>query len=585
MLDVSRWMSRYAAAVSVWKRLARGVGVMSGVLLRPLASRLTAWGLLSSKGRFVLIFGDGGGSLVRFQGRQVVDALFVASDAEDGLETFRRYLLDDPKAPLLVSVDVLEQMYREEQVPRVGRFDRLTIVRRRLDVAFPHDTLKASVSLDRTKDGQETVLFTALPITETIGKWTGFLESLSNPVIGFCLLPLESAGVAARLRPGPDGLSSLKPGPNPASGDDGPTVWHALVTQQATSGFRQIFSSGDNLVVTRLTATPPGDLSADGAAMLIERELRSSISYIKRLGFSESDRLNLVVLANREVCAAVAKRDLPVTDVLTLTPRQAGRRLGYGDVGPEDGAYADILHAQVLALKPRPRTILPTEAFRQRLAFDRLFKVGTVGASLLTFLTIFYVSSLAFDAFEAVTTADTLQNAMAVETQGLNQLRQKTRAYEIPIDDLLKVEQAELAFGKAQINPNQLLRSVVLALDSATQVQKVVFTASDPSFLPHSAGAPAAASRGPKKDAEVSYEIQLTIRLPMTDAGQPDQVTKWARDIRDRLTRGLPGHEVSLLRLPSTASRTQVLEGTAGGKSIGKPLEPAVADYLIRKRL
>ncbi|WP_146002585.1 hypothetical protein [Telmatospirillum siberiense] len=575
MLEPSRWMSLFRPAASIRKWLARGAGVITGgrvaAAVRPLGRLLRAWGLLSSAGRFVLIFGDGGGSLVRFQGRRVVDALFVAVDAEDGLETFRRYLGDDPTAPLMVSVDVLEQMYREEQLPRVGRFDRLTIVKRRLDVAFPHDTLKAAVSLNRAKDGQETVLFAALPVTGTIGKWIGFLESLSNPVTGFCLLPLESEAVAARLCP--------------SSGDEGQTVWHALVTQQATSGFRQIFSSGANLVLTRLTASPPGDLSAEAAAMLIERELRSSISYIKRLGYAETDRLNLVVLANHDICAAVTRRDLPVSEVMALTPKQAGQRLGYGEVGPEDGPYADILHAQVLASKRRPRILLPTERLRERLVFEQLYKAGFATASLLALLSIFYVGSLAFDALDAMSTAEALQNSMALETQGLNQLRQRTRNYEVSIDDLQKVEQALTAFDKAQINPNEVLRSVALALDPATQVQKILFTAPDPPFLPRPAGAPAGAARGAQKDAAVSYEIQLTIRLPAMEAGQTDQVTRWARDIKDRLTRSLPGHDVSLLKLPSATSRAQVLEGTAGASPVVKPTGPAVADYLIRKRL
>ena len=91
-------------------------------------------------------------------------------------------------------------------------------------------------------------------------------------MIGFCLLPLESEGLAVRLSP-------------PLIGEER-RVWHALVSQQATSGFRQIFSSDGNLAVTRLTPQPPGDLTAEAGALLIERELRSSISYIKRLGFS-----------------------------------------------------------------------------------------------------------------------------------------------------------------------------------------------------------------------------------------------------------------------------------------------------------
>ncbi len=565
VLPASGWLEKQGSALSQ-SRLAKAA--------RPLIGWLKSLGLLSSPSRFVVTFGDEGASLVRFQGRQVVDALFVGSDAEDGLETLRPYFLDDAKAQILVSADVLEQMYREEQLPGVGRFDRLTIVKRRLDVAFPHDRLKAAVPINRANGGagSGSVLFTALPVTENIEKWIQFLESLPNPVIGFCLLPLESEGLAARLSP-------------PAEGEER-RVWHALVSQQATSGFRQIFSSDGNLVVTRLTPQPPGDLNAEAGALLIERELRSSISYIKRLGYSDLDRLDLVVLANPDICAAVEGRDLPVTSLTVLTPRRAGQSLGFGEVGPEDGSYADILHAQALALKRRPRTVLATEKLRERLTNDIVFKVGFATAAVMSLISFFYIGSLVIDAFDALTTADTLQKTVATETQVLNQLRQKTYGYEIPIDDLVRVIQSETAFGKVQVNPDDILRAVASALDPSTRVQKIVFSAPAPPFLDRTA-VPSAAptARGAQKDDDVAYDVRLTVRLAAMSAEQPEQVMRLARDIKDRLAKILPDHEVSLVQLPLAASRNQVLEGTAGASPVVKTTGAIVADYLIRKRV
>ena len=171
MAWLSRLATRFSAIHSATKRCERGISALQhsrlARLLRPLVERSKKLGLLSSPNRFVLTFGDEGASLIRFQGRQVVDALFIAPDAEDWADTLRSYLADDPQAQILVSADVLEQMYREEQLPRVGRLDRLNIVKRRLDIAFPHDRLKAAVPLERAKSDAGTVLFTALPVTKT----------------------------------------------------------------------------------------------------------------------------------------------------------------------------------------------------------------------------------------------------------------------------------------------------------------------------------------------------------------------------------------------------------------------------------
>jgi hypothetical protein len=539
-------------------------------------NRLFQWlhslGLLPGSIRFVLTIGDEGGSLVKFQGRRVVDALFADLGPEGGPEAFLDYLEQDRSAPVLVSVDVLEQMYREERLPRVGRFDRAAVIRRRLDVAFPHDRLKAAVPLGHAKADAESMLFTALPVTETIQKWIGFLESLRNPITGFCLLPLESAGLAARLGPSVAGETRR--------------VWRALVTQQATSGIRQIFESNGNLIVTRLTQLPPGELSAEAGAMLIERELRSSISYIKRLGYSELDRLDLVVLANAATCAAVENRTLPVTSLTTLSPRQAGETLGFGAVGPEDGACADVLHAQVLAFKRHPKTSLPTERLKEKTLHETLFKWAFVATALFTLFSVFYLGSLASEAFDTLTTADQLAVTVTTETQGLAGLRQKAASFDVPIDEVARVAGADTAFAKAENNPAELFRAIAAALTPANRVVKITFTAPSPSFLSSSPGAPPPpAPRGGKAAPELLYEVAVSLQLAATTADPPERAIRESRELRDRLAGGLPGHEVSLTQMPLGASKAQVLEGSAGATTAAKAASPVVVDYLIRKRL
>ncbi len=552
-------------------RTAVAVSPVGGAF-RPVIEWSKRIGLMSSQIRYVLTIGDDGATLIKFQGQQVVDAMFVGLEADDPHETLRSYLLEDPQARLLVSADVLEQMYREEVLPKVGRWDRRSIVKRRLDIAFPHDRLKAAVSLGRGKVNASSVLFTALPATATIENWIVFLESLPNPILGFCLLPLESAGLAARLSPSAEGEERR--------------VWRALVSQQATSGFRQIFESEGRLVVTRLTQCPPGELTATAGAMLIERELRSSISYIKRLGYTDLDRLDLVVLANQEICQAVEVRELPVTTLTAMTPRQAGKVLGFGEVGPEDSPFADVLHAQNLARQRRPNAVLATEKLGERLKIDLAFQVSFFAAAIISLVAVLNLGAMGLDAFDTMTTAETLQQTIDTETQVLGGLRQKTKSYPIAIDDLVAVGQADDAYAKEQVSPTDIMRAVARELDPSDRVQRISFTA--PNALPTSPGRqPVANARPPArggKGDDVAYEVSLTLRLRADAAAPPEQSVLRAKDIKERLARALPGHEVTLVQLPGSGLRSQVLEGLAGASQPARDTGPPLAQYLIRKR-
>ncbi|HIJ38899.1 MAG TPA: hypothetical protein HPP80_08395, partial [Rhodospirillaceae bacterium] len=363
-------------------------------------------------------------------------------------------------------------------------------------------------------------------------------------------------------------------------------VWHALVTQQATSGFRQIFVSDGRLVVTRLTQRPPGELSAGAVALLIERELRSSISYIKRLGYTDFDRLDLVVLADPEVCAAVESRELPVTTLTAHTPRQAGEILDYGEVGPEDSPYSDVLHAACLAAKRRPIVVLPTEKFRDRSNTDRAFRAGFVSAAALTLFTLLYVGSLLFDAYDTQTEADVLTAQMATEQQALDLARNKVKGFAIPLDDLLLVGQSEESFAKHQINPTNLLRSLAGTLEPSYRLVRLTYAVPAPQQA-NSGGATPVKRGFPgfggdnKKEAETLFELRFTVRFS-GDRSQPELIIQQAKDLKDRLARAMPDHEVSVVQLPLNQMRNQVLEGNT---AVGLPTGIPTADYLVRKRL
>ena len=536
-------------------------------LFGPITGRLRKLGLIESVTQFVLTIGDEGATLVQLQGGNVIDAVFVGPETEDGLGVLRGYLTRDSGARLLVAADLLEQMYREDQLPKVSRFDRANVMKRRLDVAFPQDKLKAALPLAGGK-----VLFASLPDTEAIRLWIEFLESLPNPVIGFCLMPLESAGIPAELGP-------------PVLEGEG-QAWRVMVSQQATSGFRQIFETEDRMLVTRLAQRPSGDLSAQAIAQLIERELRSSISYVKRLGYSEQDRLDLIVLAEPEVCRAVEERDLPISSLTAYTPYQAGLLLGLGEVAPEDSGLSDVLHARWLAAKRHPMMTLSTEPLRDRLLYDRIFKIGLAAAAGLSLFAISDLASLSMDAFDTTTTTDLLVQQLATERQAVEVTKGRLGALDIPLEDILLVDNTADKIAKSAVDIEMLMQRIAGALGPEEVVQKATFRI--PSLAtdtPAPAAAPAKPVRGRTPAArtdEVLYEISVVVRIDPNLSGGRNAL-ELAKALQDRLAKLFPDSAVSAIKVPANALRKEVVENIPGDQSRQQAGLPT-AEYLIQKR-
>jgi hypothetical protein len=312
--------------------------------------------------------------------------------------------------------------------------------------------------------------------------------------------------------------------------------------------------------------------------MLIERELRSSISYIKRLGYTDLDRLDLVVLGDAALCQVMAERDLPVASVTALIPRQAAEKLNLDPVGPEDSPYADLLHAQHLATRRRPKITLPTDRIRRRLKDIAAFKAGFVTAAGLTVFALLCAGWIGADLYDVQSTIGVLEAQMAVEQQGVDASGRRLQGFPVPIEDLLAVERSETALAKVQANPTAVLRTIAGVLGQSVRAQKVSF-----STLGAAKGPAPAAARGPAAKAEALYEVRLTVRFYGDAAQAPDAVLTQAKDLRDRLAKALPGHEVDIERLPQGAAGGLVIEGTTGAKPGGPSVEPATADYVIRK--
>jgi hypothetical protein len=517
---------------------------------RVLAPAMAALGLHDRSNSFILNIGDEGATLVQIHGGQIVDAVFAEATAEEGWDAMRELLRGDPRARIILIADVLEQMFREDTVPKVGFFDRGKIVKRRLDLTYPNDILKAALPLPRQRGAPQAVLFTALPMSEHLQRWVAFLDEFPNPLAGFYMLPMEVVGVANRLAPSAQGETRR--------------VWRALITQEAASGFRQIFESGGRLIVTRLTQRAAQPLTPDAEAMLIERELRSSISYIKRLGFSDADRLDVVILADPAVCRAVDDRDLPATTVTVNTPYQAGVLLGLGEVGREDSPFADVLLGLWIARKRRQVLTLPTPRIRQQMQMTSIIRASTAATAALTLLAIYYTGSLVDTFVAGGTDIKTLQSQLDTTKTRLNAELSRMKSSPIPLDELTEVADNERHFADDEIDVATILQKISKALANDARVSNMAYTLLRLPAQP-SRPAPRASKPPPGGDSLPPYEIKLIVKFPKSgDAGSSAEAALGlAKAVLGRLADAFPDCTVQAVHLPTDMIVNQILEGSS----------------------
>jgi len=548
--------------------LARG---LIGRLLAPLVPILTILGVRDRSNRFILNIGDEGSTLVQIWAGQVIDAVFAEASSDDGWQALRETMATDPNATIVVIADVLEQMFREDTVPRVGIFDRSKIVKRRLDLTFPNEVLKAALPARRKRGAPQGVLFTALPMSELLGRWVTFLDEFPNPARGFYMLPLEVVGLAAKLAPSSEGETRK--------------VWRALISQEAASGFRQVFELGGKMIVTRLTQRAAQPLTADAEAMLIERELRSSISYVKRLGFSDADRLDVVLLADPAVCRSVDERDLPATTVTVYTPYQAGVLLGLGEVGREDSPFADVLLGLWVAAKKRPLLTLPTRKIFEQNRMNSIIRWSAGVTAALTLLALYYTGSLV----TALTTGGADIGRFQSEIDGANATLAaelgRMKNYPIPLDELSGVATSQERLEAQEVDLVKIMRTISGALGPDARATNIAYETTVPTGAAPARPRAGAKTAGMPPMPPVSYLIHLKVRIA-PQAGQAttdsEASARQAKALLARLIAAFPGLAVEATDMPGGAIGNQVIEGSADQQQISAK-RIVVAEYTIRR--
>lgn len=521
--------------------------------------------LLAPARRFVLVFGNRGATLAYVDGGKVQETWSIADLDELSLATLTNALDARRRAPLVVLVDLLEQSYRREAIPPVNMMDRPKVLNRRLGIAFPSFDIKAAVSLGEEVGprGDLAYLFVALPPSPELETWISFLHGIDNPVSSLGLLPIESAGLAAALNKAV------------TAEDDAPAEWSLLISREWSGGIRQIVVRGDKLAITRLTPSPAGAAGPADIALSISQEMTSTLGYLTRLGYTASDRLNIVVLGSEAMREVYEEREAPGRTTTVLTPAEAANLLGLAEFADTVEGYGDVLHAAWAATKRRPTLQMSADVLGRRqvqMVAARKWVIGGLATSA-TVLGV-YCALLAADLWEL---RDGIVMGASKETRLRSQLADLQRQFdEIPDQPrriIAALDHHDL-LSRQSIEPVPVLAAISDSLDPSIRLNTLRWEAEDV----RGGQKKRSSSQNQKVDAP-GFVVDLAVDLgAFTDAEQAIAATN---NLADRLAAHFTEQVVEIVRPPIDILPTQTLVGSDSENAPEKLEVGLTADFTI----
>jgi len=469
-----------------------------------------------------------------FAGTKLVDVL--PWDAENFVDTAADIIAKDcGRKPVVIVHDMVEQYYRKERVPNVGIMDKKNVMARKLMVTFPNYPVRGSLELKEKVTKTEGSLsariyiFSAVAESEQLSKTMSAVRKSLASIVCFSMLPVEASDMVSALSQKAIGKQIQ------------PAEWTVFMGQHKSGGLRQIVVKNGELALTRLTPMVDSDMDPDHWAQDMHSEFRSTLSYLLRFGYSPSDPLDVIAISNPPAAEILQNSFDENVRVKTLTSHQAAQHLGLKIEKQVDGRYADPLHAAWIGQKRK--FVLPMQA-------DALAKVAkprqmaAVGV-LFLLVALSYQSVDLFDKYQvyAERAADyklAEQRNAQLDAQYQREIERKEA---LGFD--IKLLQASIAvYNNLQDNDVKVLNlfnELGRALPADLNVDDIKITRPEPvrrdEFLNY------------QEEPEKSPLYVMSVNMSFPNTANVDEGNETVQNIRARLLKSLPGHEIEITKL------------------------------------
>lgn len=520
-----------------------------------------------SAGRIALLVTEDDLHIYASRGGRCRLAGIVPWEAEAFVADVSRILRKDlGSKPVLILTDTVDQHYRKEKlaVAAIGVMDRAAVIQRKLGLAFPEYPYRAYLHLkekQRKKSKEQKTdiyLFAAVPPSEALLKVVEAVRKSWAAVIGFGLLPVESAGLL-------NGLSKKLQ----AKKSDRPK-WAVLIGQHRSGGLRQIVTKNGDLALTRLTPLKSGFQDPGAWAEEVRQQYDATISYLARFGYVPEDGIHVIAVTGAQTGDALRGAIGDAALYSSLTSVEAARIMNLPSLDRDDIHYADALHAS-WALNKR-RFDLPL----RMPALDALAKIRR-GASFAMIALCLTGAFFAYDLAMRTAAFAQMQNGAQVAEDRLSQTnllheklveKQKAAGFDVSLaQSALEVSDQ---LNKNRVSPVDLFQKIGLALEPGMHADALDFE--------NLKDAPASAQEGLAQNVnaalgvlsgETPFEADFTVVLQMRyppDA-DPQAGNKEVTDLADRLKAGFPSFNTKVTKLLKDYAYKQEVTVETGDKT------------------
>ena len=526
---------------------------------------------LMSPSRTVLLVGDDALFVYSVTGRncRLIDT--VTWQADDFVANVTRLLRKECGGrPVLILNDMTDQYFKGGQrLPNVGMMDKQSVLKRKLQVAFPNYPIRGALPIKQKKGERagaadkaaanirtsgDLFLFAGVPMAESLAKTFEAVKASMVSIAGFTLLPIEASDMVSQM--------SVKL----AGKERRPNEWAVFIGQHQSGALRQVVTRNGQLAMTRITAVAANDGDYQTWAMDVYQEFKATLSYLSRYGYTGEDGTDLMVIASPDAGNALEQLiDIPC-NYSNFTSNEAARILGMTIGVQENPGFADPLHAAWSGHKLN--FILKMDApdltriHQPRQAAAAVIVLSLLGTGYLAWVTAQQSQAM-------LTTRGDIKDQKLVLSQVQAEYDLEVKRLEAMGFDV-KLIQASLSTFKtleeARLKLIPMLKKVSEGLGNELRVDKILIndltdTQPQNSAIDLTRLKDAALAAGGE---EIPPRVETILYMSFPQTISPEEGRKQIDDLERRLKSILPQHLVWVEKNIGSKDYTEVTSGEAG---------------------
>lgn len=274
------------------------------------------------------------GSLAVWQnGKSGLRQAEVFADNDEGLRQFDAYLAEYFEQTSFIVIDVIEEEFAPDTIPKLGMRDRAALLQRRMQRKFPRTPYRLPVYQGRKSRGSDEalVVHSAISNHELLDPWLQIILRHEVALTGVYSVPLMAAELLKCLH-----KTSL-----PA----------LLLTQHQQHKLRQVFLHHGHVQSARLSQSVA--IADDDYPQFVLTEIGRSRRYLERSRLlSAMEQLDVYIVAEADLAERILERaqsDSPL-QIHFIRPEVAAKRAGVGSI-----LQPDRLEVLYLAMSFRRR--------------------------------------------------------------------------------------------------------------------------------------------------------------------------------------------------------------------------------------